>query len=290
MKKTNLFAIMMVAMAIIMSACDGKKIEKMQHDIDSLQSLTEMKDGDLRDMANFLTVISEGLDSIAQQEDMLFTNGNGPEGQVVDREQIRKNLSDFEETLKRQKNRIAQLESDLKKKGANVTKLQGIIDMLNRQLEEKDAMITQLKADLEQSNFTVAQLRTHVDNLNETNAALNRTVEEQNQAISQQSEQLNEAYVRIGTKKELENDGLLSGGFMKKKKLDMQNIQQGHFQRIDIRNTSEIGIDGRKPKLLTQAPANSYTFVDNGNGTSTLRILDRNQFWSLSKYLVIQIK
>ena len=98
---------------------------------------------------------------------------------------------------------------------------------------------------------------------------------------------LNEGYYAIGTAKDLKDVGLLSSGFHKKK-VNYENFNQDIFQKVNIRNTTQLIIPSKIIKILTTIPSESYTLSRDGNST-VLTINDVDRFWSLSKYLVIQI-
>ena len=103
------------------------------------------------------------------------------------------------------------------------------------------------------------------------------------EALQTQTTLLNEAYVFIGTKKELKNADLLKRG-----KLNMSDVDMSQFTKIDIRKTKQFTIPSKKPEILTQAPASSYTLEKVDKKTSVLTITDPAAFWSVSKILVIR--
>lgn len=275
----------------LLSACAGNKdkIATMEKQIDSLQSENARKDKDISDMADYVYEMADGLDSIAKHENMLFYTNKGSEGTVTDRNQLKKNLDMFENMLNHQRKRIAQLSDSLKHRGNQMDKLSHMVDYLNKQLDEKDAMIAQLRKDLEKKNVDIAQLHKRLTNLSESNTQLSQTIEGQIEALKTQSDMINEGYVKVGTKKELSNLGILSGGFLKKKKINPNAISKEHFMKVDIRAFNEIQINSDSPRILTQMPSNSYKFVKTGKNMSTLYILDVTQFWSMSNYLIIQL-
>jgi hypothetical protein len=47
--------------------------------------------------------------------------------------------------------------------------------------------------------------------------------------------------------------------------------------------------DSKKGKLISKHPAGSYEFGKGATGQLELRILDPKTFWSLTKYLVIEV-
>lgn len=291
MKKLSLFILfLIVGLCFVGCSENGQKsIDLLSKQVDSLQKENAKKDSDIKDMMSFVGVLADGLDSIAKQEEILFYTNKGKEGTVVDREQLKKNLEMFENTLVNQKKRIAQLVDSLKARGESLSKLTSLVTYLNQQMEEKDVLIKSLRSDLESKDVNIAQLQKRVSSLSEDNTRLTEKVEKQVQALTVQSEIINECYVKIGTKKQLSDLGIISGGFLKKTKVNHDVLQKDKFMRVDIRTFTEIPIQSGDPKILTQMPTSSYRIVKNGK-TSTLYITDPTAFWSVSNFLIIQIK
>ena len=57
----------------------------------------------------------------------------------------------------------------------------------------------------------------------------------------------------------------------------------------DKRNISVIPTGGKKLKVWSNNPKDSYTIVKDANGNESLQITDPVKFWSRSPYLIIQI-
>jgi DNA repair exonuclease SbcCD ATPase subunit len=278
--------------SLIITACIGgnkQGFSQLEERIDSLQKENNRKDKDINDMTTYVSLLADGLDSIAKQEDMLFYTNKGREGTIVDKDQLKKNLDMFEETLNRQKQRITQLADSLKARGENLTKLSQLVTYLNKQIDEKNSVINKLREDLQNKNVNISQLQRQVTALTEDNAQLSQKVETQVKALNTQTEIINEGYVKIGTKKALSDLGIISGGFLKKKKVNPNAIQQGQFMHVDIRYFKEIPLNSGDPKILTQMPISSYKITKVEKNKSVLYILDPTSFWSISNYLIIQL-
>lgn len=282
--------LMLVSFGVI-SCKEGKnpEIDRLQQKVDSLSQENVRKDDDINDMKSFVSVLADGLDSIAVHEEVLFYTNKGREGTVIDREQLKKNLEMFGNMLSDQKQRIAHLTEALKERGDSVSKLAILVNLLNKQLDEKDKYIKSLRAELEKKNVNIAQLQKRVLTLKESNTNLTDRVERQVDALKTQTEIINEGYVKVASKKELTKLGLLSSGFLKKTKVNHDAIQKNMFMRVDIRTFTEITIESSNPKILTQMPSSSYKIEKKGKNQSTLYILDANAFWSVSNFLIIQL-
>ena len=285
------FVLLLIGAVVATQSCSTERSqtekEQLLAKIDSLEKEKEAVRNDLDDMTEFVSILANGLDSIAQQEEILLSN-KGKEGVALDREQLRQNLNYFEEMLSDQKNRLAQLSDSLKMRRAGMERLNALVDHLNRQIDEKNVQIRQLRSDLDNKNISIAQLTKRVNALSESNEKLSKRVEVQKEILATQNEIINEGYIKIGTKKALADAGILSGGFLKKKRLNVDRIDKSMFLRVDIRTFTEIPIKSGAPKVLTQMPTSSYRIVRNGENSSTLYVTDATAFWSISNYLVIQ--
>lgn len=285
MKKT-LTIVAAAAMAIVMASCGGKT-ENPNPEADSLRNVISGNMAEMDEMNLFLDAVNVSMDSIVYMEGMILRTSG--ETKLSNKEQIKRNIEAFKMMLATQRERIAILEEKLKNGDANAKRMLQTIKSLQKQLDEKDQAIVELTEELEKRNFDIQTLKSHVDRLNLDVAKLTEKNTAQEEALVAQSDAMNEAYYFIGTKQELKAAGLLTGGsLIKKSKLDLSNSDLSKFKKIDIRKTKTFNIPGKKPQMLTQAPANSYTISDNGDGTSTLTVTDASAFWSISNCLIIR--
>ncbi|MBR6276838.1 MAG: hypothetical protein IKR31_07930 [Prevotella sp.] len=266
-----------LAASLVLLSC-GNKTDQLQRQVDSLQTALQQRDSDYASLHEFVTIVSDGLDSIQAQEDGIFRRN--PESPLPDRNQLKRSLSELKETLRLQREKISKLEKVLVNGRGDTKKLQTIIAALKQQIEQKDAQIADLMKQLEQSNLSVEQLTRKA-------AEQASQIAQQEEVMQAQDQALNEAFIRIGSKSELKADGLLSGGFLKKKKVNYDDIDLSVFQKIDIRQTTTISIPSKSPKLYTNAPADSYSLEKEGSN-STLVITDPTRFWAYSNILIIQ--
>lgn len=277
------FALILAALSV---SCGNSTREVSEQDSLSVEN---------QRLNEFLDIIAFTMDSINGQERYLYTNRDGRP--ITNKEQIRNNIRIFKYNLEEQQKRIAELEAQLAEAGDNkemVQKLRGIIKTLQLQLEEKNQLITQLQEELEQKNFNIAELQTHVQSLSsrvdelvveaeETAANLETTKTELAQAMN--------GYVIMGTKKELSSAGVLKGGFLKKKKVDNENLDVSMFKSVDTRSVSTLDIPGRDAKIMSSQPSSSYSITENDDTkTCQLKIVNSSQFWEASRYLIILYK
>jgi hypothetical protein len=72
--------------------------------------------------------------------------------------------------------------------------------------------------------------------------------------------------------------------------LEDKDFNKDYFTQIDIRTDKEIKLYSKSAKLLTAHPEGSYGLVKDDKEQLTLVITNPNKFWSISRYLVIEVK
>lgn len=284
-----------VTLLILLSAisCKNEKVDMSSYmqERDSIMQENKAKTQQLDELNGVLATIATGLDSIAIQENILFTN-KGRDGVMLNRQQIAANLKGMADILARQRAKIKMLQDSLanKKSSEGVERLQKVVEFLNQQLAEKDQVIQSLRADLNNSKKDITQLRASLSDMRTRATNAEKKTQVLTTALSKQDEVINECYVKIGTKKQLSAAGLLKGGFLQKKKVNYEDVDKSKFNAVDIRKFREITLKSSNPKILTPQPSNrSFHFEESGDGNCTLVITNPTLFWSVSNFLIIQL-
>lgn len=285
------FATLLILLSVF--SCKDKAVDMRGYmeERDSIMQENKVKTQQLDELNGILATISTGLDSIAIQENLLFES-RGRDGVMLDRHQIAANLKNMADILARQRQKIQLLQDSLanKKSTESVERLQKVVEFLNHQLAEKDQVIQSLRADLNNSKKSITQLRTSLSSMRNKADKAEKKNQMLTTALSKQDEIINECYVKVGTKKQLKNAGLLTGGFLQKKRVNYEDVDKSKFNAVDIRKFREVTLNSSNPKILTPQPNNnSFHFEDNGDGTCTLVITNPTQFWSVSNFLIIQL-
>ena len=290
--------VVICAISFSIASCGNKTQDSgksaWERELDSLQSVNAQQQMILDDMTTTMADISMSLDTIAMHESMIIRRVD-EEGNPLSKKGLKSKLNTLAEIIKNQREKMAEMEKAMSEGKSSVTQLKSIIAYLNASLEQKEAEIQQLKAEVDSKNFSIARLNTHVSSLRDTVASVRQENEEQRQQMERQTAQhetaMNEVYYIIGTKDKLLNYGVLSkSGLFKKSKVNFSSIDKSVLIKGDKRNLKKININGKSPKMLSDAPNGSYS-LDKGESSSTLTILDAEKFWSANnKILVIQVK
>ena len=168
-----------------------------------------------------------------------------------------------------------------------------MIDNLNKSIEEKDVQIAQLTDELGKMNVQVKDLNLKVGDLNNTVTNLSTENEQKQKTIEEKTAALNTAYYVIGTSKELKDKKIITptGGFIGigRAKEVTANMDMGNFTKVDITTLNEIPIMKKKVEIVTTHPKDSYK-IEGAKTADKLVILKPEEFWSMSKVLVIVVK
>ena len=88
---------------------------------------------------------------------------------------------------------------------------------------------------------------------------------------------------------ELKDQKILTGGFLQSTKVMEGTFNNDYFLKIDIREVTRIPLYDKKGKLWSIHPEGTYEFEKGTDGNMTFIITDTQRFWSLTKYLIIQV-
>jgi len=283
------FVVLLIGLTIVFTACGESATERAQrHMIDSLENVNAQARMDYKDLQQYLSIIAGGLDSISIEEHELQAYSAGAERRGLNRQMMKHQLNHVRDLLSRHRERIAILEQKLDVGNKDAQNLRIIIFALRRQVDEKEREIEKLRIDLENNRKSMSELTGQMQQMQEVQEEQMQTISEQNETIQHQADKLNKGYIKIASKKELKSVGLLTGGFLKKSKVDYSRIDLNLFQCVDIRITERIDLP-EKVKILSPMPKGSYEIKPGENGGNVLHILDMKAFWSVSRFLIIQI-
>ena len=279
--------------ATLLVSCGQNSAEykKLKAENDSLKIENTKATSEMNEILSTLNDVEADIQSIRDAENYLnLQQQTGGEFSKSNREQIKQNMQLISETLKKNKETISQLEDKLKKSGIQSAALRKTISRLSSELDQKATMIVALQEDLAKKNVRIQELDEMVSSLNEDVENLATTAAAQSEKLNEQDKALNTAYYCFGTAKELKDQKILAGGgLFSKSKVLQSGFNKDYFISVDVREVKEIPLFAAKAKLKSNHPEGSYEFVKDEDGNLTLNITDPKTFWSLGKYLVIEV-
>ena len=270
-------AVLIVCTAV-MASCDnfsGGSKDQLKAENDSLLMELTQRNAELDEMMGTFNDISEGFRQINAAESRVdLQRGAVAEGSLNNKEQI------------------AKLQSMLKNSKTNSSQLKRAVESLTQELNAKTQRIEELQAELASKNIRIQELDAAVTDLNAVKSELTAENEAKAKTVAEQDKALNTAWFVFGTKKELKDQKILSGSglFKKGSVLKDGDVNKDYFTQVDIRTTKEIKLYSKDADILTTHPTGSYALEKDDKDQLTLKITNPKEFWSVSKYLVIQVK
>jgi chromosome segregation ATPase len=282
MKKILFFAMCLLVLASCKNNGNTQQTADLNQRIDSLNRVNVQKDNEISDMLETLNTIEEGFRAINEAQGRVTVERRGEGADAAQR--IRENMQFINETMSQNKELINKLRLRLRDSNTASDQLRKTLENLTAQLEAKESELAVLREELEAKDIHIAELDEQVTQLNEDVTQLKDDKVKKEETISQQDKELNTAWYVFGTKRELKEQKILQSG-----EVLQGNFNKDYFTKIDIRVDKEIRLMSRDAKLLTNHPASSYTLERDANKQYVLRITNPQQFWSISKYLVVQV-
>lgn len=291
MKKIVIIAV--AAFSLFMGACDTKKEKEAGRDssaatIDSLQQVIAQTQNESNDLMGTIEQIQEGFRQISEAEGRVSTETKQGEG--TDKQAIQENMAFIQRTLRLNRDLIANLQQQLRSTNQTNGKMKATLEEMvanfNAQLEEKSQQIEALRAELAAKEIRIAEQDEQISTLSENVSNLAASNAQKEKTVAEQDKELHSAWYVFGTKKELREQKILE----KNDVLRSRDFNRDYFTKIDLRVTKVIKLYSKSARLVTSHPAGSYSLDRDSQGQYTLRITRPENFWSVSRYLVIIVK
>lgn len=277
----------------LLSSCNVKEssdYKKLQAERDSLLQVSNKDQGDISDLMSMIEEVNTNFDQIKEAEKYLTVQANSNGELSSDaKTKIKDNFQMINEILKKNREDINSLNQKLKNAGGQAGKLKQTVERLTAELEERSKAIVELRDALASRDAQIVSLTGTVQNLSSNVEELSTKNEEQNNKIKEQDKELNSAYYIFGTTKELKEAKVVSGGFISSPKILNESIDKSIFIKIDIRKVTDIPVYAKKVKILSDHPKDSYEIIKDKNDQAVVKILDYKRFWSLGKFLIMQV-
>ncbi len=280
-----ILALSIVITSTFFTSCNNKGekeanplADSLAGDNNNLKGELSEKEVALQEFVSTFNEIQSNLDAIKEKEKIVTASSQG--GDVKSKEeQIKLDIQSIYELMTKNKSRLASLNKKLKTANTKIDGLEKMIASLEAQLNDKDVQIGELANKIEQLNIEISNLTVNYQN-----------VEAESEV---KTAKLNTVYYVIGTGKELKQKGITEkeGGFIGLGKVTelKKDFNKDYFTKIDASQTMVIPIGAKKIKILSSHPSNSYKLVGE-KPVEKLEILNAEDFWSISKYLVIVIE
>jgi chromosome segregation ATPase len=288
--KIRLFSvIVLVAFLTVSCGKQSSDYKKLKAQNDSLLKEKAKLESEVDDYFSSINQIQENLEKIKSTENVISVEPVGEELSQDARSRINDDINYLNELLQTNKDELARLKSRLNKSSLKLTELEKTIARLTKTLEEETARIAYLEQQLAEKDTLIAQMGSTINQMGENINTLTTENKSKEEKIKQLDENLHAAWYVFGSRKELIDQKILtSKGIFRRTEVLKDTFNKDYFVRIDARNAKTIPLYASKAKILTTHPASSYT-IEKQDGKLVLIIVDPAAFWSVSKYLVIEV-
>lgn len=284
MKKIS---IMLLVMGLIVSCTnvkESKEFKALQAQRDSLLMQSAGAESEAMEMMAVISEVEANFAKIREAENYISTqSAQSGEMSQDTKDQVTDNFRMINEILQRNKAQLAELNKKQSSSGQQILSLKNTISRLNNEMKESASRLAELQTQLAQKDEQIALLSEDV-------TALAMEAEQQSATIQQQDRTLNTAYYVFGTESELKDQKILSGGFLQQTRVMQDTFNKDYFLQIDIRNVTDIPLYAPKAKLWSTHPDGTYELVKGKDGNLIFHITDTQRFWSLTKYLIIEVQ
>ena len=305
MKQTLRIAlVLLVAVTVsltwgLFSASEDSKIAEAQliKENQALNDVIDQREIAVNDLLFSMTEVEDQLKQIIQRENLVYNHSLEPVNETGN-DRIIEEIGMIDQLIARSKDNIHQLEEKVKGANLKTQVFQNRVNRLASDIKEREAMIADLKQDLASRDEALKFLTVQIDSLIEDSAEKDLTLQAKQSEIdvlTEENNTLNKAYLAVGSFKELKDRGLVQrqGGFLWfGRTIDVnEDADAQQYMQVDIREMSQLPVQAVQLDLLSEHPADSYQIVPGDNDNmKVLEITNPEEFWKVSKYLVISKK
>ncbi|TCO07669.1 Cbp1 family collagen-binding glycoprotein adhesin [Natronoflexus pectinivorans] len=286
----NLILLMLVP--FLWQCTSGPSRTELMQMNDSLLVETAKKEIQLNQLVETLGDIDENLRLIKEKEQIISVQAESGDMRGRTGEQINEDIQLIYELMVQNKDRIQELEAQLRNSGVENNRVNRLIAGLNEQLQEKSAQIVLLQEQLQQRELVIDHLNLEIMDLSFEMDSIRKANESTRQELDQTTDYYNRAWYTMGTRRELRNQNILTREgflFFGSTRILKEDFDKSYFQQIDIREKDTIQLYTSKAEVLSNHPSGSFQLVTGEEGNLILVIEDPELFWSITRYLVIQV-
>ena len=280
----NLWILLLVGLVVsCTNVRESKEYKELQAQRDSLLMQSADVEGEAAEMMSVISEVEANFEKIREAEKYISTQ-SASQGEMSQdaKQKVNDNFNMINEILQRNKRQLDELNKKYNSNNKEVASLKNTINRLNNEMLASAGRLSDLQAELAIKDEQIAQLSQDI-------TSLAVEAEQQSATIREQEISLNTAYYVFGTVNELKDQKILSGGFLRSTRVLQDTFNKDYFLQIDIRETTEIPLLDKSGKLWSTHPEGTYEFVTGNDGNLTFRITDTQRFWSLTKYLIIEV-
>lgn len=286
---------------LIGSCTDVKETDEYQRvatDRDSLLEMLQVRDDQIQLFAKEFDQIERNLSAIDINKDHLKEVSS--KERSASRDRIHTLIADIYIALDQNQEIIKMLETQIKDNGqreglrAVVSTLKATVVAKERQIKELENRLSSLQIEVRNLRDAVAYKENLLAQRDTLIARKEEKILQQEKIIETKDAELHKAFYVRGTPKELEQAGIVkkAGGLMGLGSVKVLGEKLGN-DRVKSLNTrtDKMILVGRykKKRVISTHPSDSYFFIAR-DGQIYIKVSFPEKFWSISKYLVVEVE
>jgi len=293
----NLLFLLVTAITFSSCSLESDECKNSKIEVSKLQSELAAKSSQLDQLAFTVNSVEANLTSIRNTQNAIDSIQK-VDNSVDAKTRIQVLLGAITANIEASNNHIQQLEQQL-----------STIEAKNRTKSKNfEKLIARLRAEVENKNLQIDSLTSTITVLNKSISDKDNAITEKDKIISSKDEQLaqtqaelkakeatlNTGYFYFGKKADLIAKGIVikQGGVLGLGKTEVLNgrLDKALFTQVSIKDVAVFDLgSSKKCKVISSHPAESYVLLQEG-GSSKLQIKDVAKFWSISKFVVIEVQ
>lgn len=273
------------------------QLQKLVAEKELMATTLSSQESNFNEVMRLVEVVEDQIESIIKKENLVLNTKSGE--YLGSKEKLTKEIAMIDDLIERSNQSIDALSGKLKTAGLKSNVLQNKISRLAKDLKQKTASIIALNTSLkeQEEDFKALEARTVLLEQDGLKQVIEITKKDSEIVrLVNDNDRLNKVHFTVGTYDELEAKGVVTkkGGFLmfgrKTALIDDADVSQ--FSEIDGRQFHRLPIEGNKLEIVSNHPSNSFTIVEDEENEALkyLEILDAEEFWKISKYLVVSVK
>jgi len=290
-----------VATAILLAVVIGagmiisdknSQVDELYMQNENLSMTIEKRDSLVNEFVNTFNEIDESLTFIKDKRNHLELASE--EELTSNRKGILEDIKLMNTMLEESSKKISELNKKLNSERFRIHSLDTRIEELTNETKELNSNIEQLKTKLSQRNNQIAemddeliQLKNEIDNKDET-------ISVKSQTIAKKDAELNKVFFIKGTFKELEQKEIITreGGFLGlgRNIILQDNFSDEYFIELDKREIDTVPLYTQKVDIISVHSEDSYSFDNDGEQVTYIKIEKPDEFWKVSNYLIVRTK
>lgn len=288
--KKILYVVLLVSFFVSCGQGSKTEVNRLKAENDSLHNAKVMLEQEVNDYFSTLNTVQQNIEKIKSAQNVISVKPLSENTPIDVRNKVSEDMAYLNEMIRSNQQELDNLRSKLKRSSFKLDDVERTLAQLTKQLNEESAKVTRLESQILQKDSVITKLDVVVDSLGKNVEELAKQNEEKKGVIKEQEQAIHAAWYAIGSKKELKDNKIVtSDGLFSAQKVLQSDFNKNYFVKVDARGTRSIPLySASKVKILTTHPRTSYT-LEKENDNYVLIITDPGEFWSVSKYLVVEV-